>query len=98
MDKKEKIRKVCRKGIHNSWMTRESGARYCLPCLEFNDAVRDYKRYGYLGPKRLTIIKRELDFQLSLVESQIAELQLEARSLRSQKRQWTKVLTSKTKK
>lgn len=92
------MRKVCQKGIHNSWTTRKSGARYCLPCLEFNDAVRDYKRYGYLGPKRLAIVERELDFRVSVVDSQIASLQLEADSLRSQKDHWRKLATGKPEK
>lgn len=89
------MREICQKGLHRSWTTRKSGARYCLPCLEFNEAVRDYKRSGYLGPKRLAIIEKELDFQVSLVEEEMARLQAEANSLRSQKRQWRKIVATK---
>lgn len=83
------MKNVCKKGIHhNTWITRKSGTRYCLPCLEFAEAVRDYKRLGYLGSKRLSVIEKELDFQVSLVENQIAELVGQIVELRNEKIQF----------
>jgi hypothetical protein len=91
-------RSVCREGVHNSWTTRKNGDRYCLPCLNFKEAVRDYKRSGYLGPKRLTIIESELDFRVSLVEREIARLQEKAITLKEEKALYQKIVSSKLEK
>jgi hypothetical protein len=98
MSEQKRTRSVCKKGIHNSWTTRKSGVRYCLQCLQFNEAVRDYKRSGSLGSKRLAVIETELDFQVSLIESQIDLLQAKADSLRSEKDQWRKIVADKLEK
>jgi hypothetical protein len=98
MGEEIRTRTICKNKLHNSWTTRKSGVRYCLQCLEFYEAVRDYKRKGTLGPKRLAIIEKELDFQVSVVESQIDLLQEKARSLRSERDQWEKIFTDKEKK
>ena len=97
MDQREITRTVCQKKIHSSWVTRKSGARYCSNCLKFNDAIRDYKRKGYLGHKRLAIIEKELDLQVSAVESEIDLLQAKARSLKDDKAKWQKIVTDRAK-
>ena len=92
------LRPVCKQGIHNSWITRKNGDRYCLPCLKFNEAIRDYKRTGYLGSKRLVIVESELDFRVSLVEKEIAKLEEKATTLKAEKAFYQKMVSSRVKK
>jgi hypothetical protein len=89
--------KYCRSGLHeDSWAFQSNGTRYCSTCYKYYDAVRDYKRYGYLGSKRLSDIESYLDSRIEFIAKQIQSLKNEMDSLRLEKAEYT--IIAKTKK
>ncbi len=92
-----KAREVCKNGLHeNLWFVRANGTRYCAPCYRYYEAVRDYKRTGHLGSKRLLDIETYLDSRMELIANEIQNLKNEMKSLQTEKAKYT--IIAKTKK
>jgi hypothetical protein len=77
---------LCQRG-HSRWgYVPKKKARYCLDCENLRAMRRDYLKNGQMGKKAVSLMESTIDFEISSLENQIADLVTKIVKLNNEKK------------